>query len=103
MDKHAIIKLKKKGISNRKAAEILGINRKTIATYWNAHEANENLLNDSKSDVKEIQAKICEAPKYNSVNRKSRKYCPDMDSKLDSILEISNKFSTNFLSLAPPL
>ena len=87
MDKHAIIKLKEKGISNRKAADILGINRKTIATYWNAHKANEKLLNNPKSDVKEIQEKICEAPKYDSANRKSRKYSPEMDSKLDEILE----------------
>lgn len=34
MDKHALIKLKQKGYSNRKAGEMLGMNRKTVAKYW---------------------------------------------------------------------
>lgn len=39
MDKHAIIRLKKEGHSNRKVAEMLHINRKTVAKYWNKYIA----------------------------------------------------------------
>jgi transposase len=44
MDKHTIINLKLRGYSNRKAARELGINRKTVAKYWNEYkEANKEL------------------------------------------------------------
>lgn len=87
MDKHAIIKLKEKGISNRKAADILGINRKTVAVYWNEYKKITSVLNTENIDTKEIQEKICATPKYNADNRTTRKYTNEMDERLDEILE----------------
>lgn len=87
MDKHAIIKLKKQGFSNRKAAEILKINRKTVARYWNEHIKNEKLINLPGTNIKALQEKICEEPKYNSDNRKPRKYSEEMDIRLNEILD----------------
>jgi DNA-binding CsgD family transcriptional regulator len=34
MDKYSIIKLKEQGKSNRAVADLIGINRKTVARYW---------------------------------------------------------------------
>lgn len=55
MDKHAIIKLKREGHSNRKAAVMLSINRKTVAKYWNEYQEQIALLGVESSDLKAIQ------------------------------------------------
>jgi len=86
-DKHAIIKLKTQGCSNRKTAEILGINRKTVARYWNEYLAKNEKLNDPMSNTKQVQEDITSTPKYNSSNRKSRKYSDAIDQALNLILE----------------
>jgi len=88
VDKLAIIKLKLKGVSNREAARILGVDRKTVAKYWNEYKALEVEINNTKNnEILDIQEKICEKPKYNSGTRKSRKYSKAIDEKLDEILE----------------
>lgn len=87
MDKHAIIKLKLEGHSNRKLEKMININRKTIAKYWNEYKNQMKLLSSTGADNKEIQEKICSEPVYDSSNRKSRKYTPEMDQFLDEILE----------------
>ncbi len=87
MDKHAIIKLKQQGMSNRKAARLLGVNRKTIAKYWNEHLEQSKLLMEPDVNIEEIQEKLCQAPTYNAKSRKARKYTTEIDSRLDEILE----------------
>jgi transposase len=88
VDKLAIIKLKLKGVSNREAASILGVDRKTVAKYWNEYKALENEIdNTEKNKILDIQEKICEKPKYNSGTRKSRKYSKAIDERLEEILE----------------
>lgn len=87
MDKYAIIKLKTKGVSNRQASKILGINRKTIAKYWNEYLAQTEELKSSEVDKKIIQEKICNEPTFDSSNRKARKYTKEMDDLLDEILD----------------
>lgn len=87
MDKHAIIKLKKSGVSNRNAEKLLGINRKTIAKYWNEYSRQVDQLEQPMAELKEIQEKICGEPVYDSSNRKSRKYTEEMDGLLDEILD----------------
>lgn len=37
MEKHTIINLKRKGDSNRTVEKKTGINRKTVAKYWNEY------------------------------------------------------------------
>ncbi len=41
MDKYIIIKLKKEGLSKRKATKLLNINRKTVAKYWNEYQEQQ--------------------------------------------------------------
>lgn len=86
-DKHSIIKLKTKGHSNRKTADLLGINRKTVARYWNDYLAENEKLSIPTSDIKQVQEDITSTPKYNSDNRQSRKYSDTIDQALNLILE----------------
>lgn len=87
MDKHAIIKLKEEGHSNRKVASILHINRKTVARYWNEYLSQIKILTEGNIDVKEVQENICSNPKYDSSSRRPRKYTKEIDLLLDEILE----------------
>ena len=86
MDKHAIIKLKREGHSNRKVAVMLSINRKTVAKYWNEYQNQLALLRVEASDLKAVQEEICSTPTYNTSTRKDRKYTLEMDMYLDEIL-----------------
>lgn len=87
MDVHSIIKLKKEGYSNRAISNILHINRKTIAKYWNEYSAAQDKLKTAnKTEVLHIQENICAPPSYDSSTRRCRKYTNDMDALLDEIL-----------------
>ena len=86
MDKHAIIRLKKEGHSNRKVAEMLNINRKTVAKYWNKHLEQMDKLNNNAANINAVQEEICSEPTYDTSNRKCRKYTKEMDMYLDEIL-----------------
>jgi len=86
MEKHSIIKLKQEGFSNRSVAKMLNIDRKTNSRYWNEYNKQTEELKNSYADVLSIQEKITEEPKYDSSNRKSRKYTDEIDAALDDIL-----------------
>ena len=86
MDKHSIIKLKLEGHSNRAIAKLIGIDRKTVARYWNEYKKQQEELYNPFVDVATVQEQIVSAPKYDSSNRKSRKYTEDIDMALDEIL-----------------
>ncbi|HEM9293103.1 IS21 family transposase [Streptococcus agalactiae] len=91
MDKHSIIKLKNEGYSNREVAQMLSINRKTVAKYWNEYlECIEELNNPSK-DKGSLLEQIASAPKYDSSNRKKTKYTKEIDAFLNQILEGETK------------
>ncbi len=85
IDLHAIIKLKERGMSNRKVADQLGVNKDTVAKYWNRYQANIDCL-DKASDSKEVQELIVSKPKYNTDNRTYRKYNEHLDRRIDEIL-----------------
>ena len=91
MDKNAIIRVKLEGHSNREAAKILGIDRKTIARYWNQYEQHQKELNDGSNDITVIQEMITEDPKYDSSNRKPRKFTEEIDTALNEILRGEQK------------
>ncbi len=57
MDKYAIIKLKKEGLSNRKAAKLLSIDLKTVARYWNEYQEQQHLLQSKDIEPKNSKAK----------------------------------------------
>jgi transposase len=87
MEKHTIIRLKQEGNSNRKVAEILRINRKTVAKYWNEFNETMGQLNEEDADIALLQETIASRPKYDSSTRKANKYTPEMDTLLDNILK----------------
>lgn len=91
MDKHAIIKLKNQGYSNREAAKILKINRKTVAKYWNEYKENVKNLDNPNLYRALVQEKIAKAPSYDSSNRKKVKYTKEVDEYLDEILAMEKE------------
>ncbi len=86
MDKYTIIKLKESGLSNRKIALKLSINRKTVAKYLTSYLDEIKSLETTKAP-RDIQEKIVCSPKYDSSKRTSRKYSDQMDEELNRILQ----------------
>jgi transposase len=86
MEKNAIVTLKLKGKSNRWIAKETGIDRKTVARYWNEYE---KLLSEliSGGDVRAVQEKIVAPPSYDISARRPSKYTSEMDRALDDILD----------------
>ena len=86
MEKHTIIKLKQQGYSNRKVSKMIGVDRKTIAKYWNEFNKQIHLLGETAAPITDIQETIVSKPKYDSSNRKPSKYTQEIDQRLDEIL-----------------
>lgn len=86
MDKHTIIKLKQEGHSNRKVAELMNINRKTVAKYWNEYKDIMSKLENPNYDVKLLQEQLNSEPRYDTSNRSKPKYTKELDEFLDKIL-----------------
>ena len=78
MDKSALIRLKQRGNSNREVSRILGINRKTVADYWNKYLEHEEKLKTNTGEIIEIQEAMTAAPTYDSSSRKPQKYTEEM-------------------------
>ena len=90
MDRYAIIKLKLRGHSNRAVAKELAIDRKTVARYWNEYQRSIEELDevgDSKDDLRAVQEKIVEAPRYDTSKRKPVKYTKELDAFIDHVFE----------------
>lgn len=66
---------------------MLGINRKTVAKYWNDYKELQKNLDEGKVDARIVQEKIAQEPKYDSSNRKKVKYTKELDEYLDKILD----------------
>jgi transposase len=87
MDKKDILDLKQQGVSNREAARRLGVNRKTVAKYWNEYKLQIARLKEKGADTREIQDALYKTPKYQSAGqRKAYKYTEEMDKRLREIL-----------------
>jgi len=87
MDKNAIITLKKKGKSNRWIAKHTGIDRKTVARYWNEHQKLIKQLDPESDDNRMVQEKIVSKPTYDVSSRKPIKYNAQIDEAIGYILE----------------
>lgn len=88
MDKHTIIRLKQEGVSNREVARLMGINRKTVARYWNAFNAKlVEIELAGEEEIPLLQEELTGKPKYNVTNRIRYKYTDEIDKLLDEILE----------------
>lgn len=86
MDKHTIINLKQKGLSNRKVALLTNYDRKTVAAYWNEFNNCMKNLKGPDADTLIIQEKMASPPKYQSSNRNKVKYTMEVDEFVDSVL-----------------
>jgi len=85
IDKHTIIKLKEQGHSNRTVARMSGLDRKTVARYWNDYVAQKTTLLET-DDIRAVQEAVVSEPSYDSSNRRPRKYNRQIDAMLDAIL-----------------
>jgi len=85
MEKSTIITHKQKGKSNRWIAKETGIDRKTVASYWNEYERLTAQLQQD-SDNRAIQESIVSAPKYDVSTRMPKKYTAEIDKAIDDIL-----------------
>ena len=88
MDKRDILDAKQRGDSNRKVARDLGIDRKTVANYWNEYKRGVAQLTVPGADTRAIQDELYKTPKYKSSEKKrqNRKYTEEMDARLREIL-----------------
>jgi len=64
--------------SIRKVAAETGISRPTVTKYVNAYKEAQNNLNHTREDNLVIIEEIVNLPRYNSMNRKSRKFTFEM-------------------------
>lgn len=87
IDKYTLIKLKEANKSNREIARIMGIDRKTVATYWHDYLTQTQELETQEKDLHLIQRHIVESKKYDSSSRKRSKYTDEIDYVLNQILE----------------
>jgi len=90
MEKNAIITLKVKGKSNRWIAKQTGIDRKTVARYWNEYQKLIKQL-EPDADNRTVQEKIVSAPNYDVSSRKPYKYTSGIDEAIDIILDSEAK------------
>jgi transposase len=86
MEKKDILDMKRQGVSNRETARRLGVNRKTVAKYWNEYKQQKSQLIQKNADTRAIQEELYKTPKYQSAERKKRKYTEEIDSRLREIL-----------------
>lgn len=87
MDKLKIIGLKEHGWSNRKISRELPCDRKTVARYWDEYQKQKAEILTPQENIKELQEKITEPPKYKADNRMRRKFTDDIAVRLNEILE----------------
>ena len=86
VDKMRIIGFKEHGYSNRWIAKEIGCDRKTVARYWQRYCEEKAKLTEPEADIKEVQEKLCSAPRYDSDGRKRRKLTDDLLARLEEIL-----------------
>lgn len=92
VDISAMLKLKEKGLSNRKVAKTLGVDKKTVNKYWNEYKENLQKLGETnnKKEILNIQEDIVSKPKYNSKNRGRRKVTPEF---LNAFIKVNTKIT----------
>lgn len=88
-DKAKIIALKESGLSSRKVAKQLNMDRKTVNKYWNEYQENLQKLNEATNSIElaEAQEKLISVPKYDVQSRMRRKLTPDFFTELQRILD----------------
>jgi len=86
MKKKEVIMLKEQGLSTREVARRTGLDRETVAKYWNEYQLKLSQIGKPGADNRALQEELLAEPKYNSTGRKNRKYTDEMEDRLKSIL-----------------
>jgi len=87
MEKAKVIALKQEKLSNREVARRVGINRETVAKYWNEYQQKSQELIRANSDTRTVQEELLAKPAYNARGRKPLKYTAEEETRLIEILE----------------
>lgn len=72
MKRSEVVALKNQGFSNREVARRTGLNRETVAKYWNTYQQKKDEVLKSCVDVKQVQDELVTKPSYNASGRKKR-------------------------------
>lgn len=88
-EKHEIINLKERGVSNREVSKIINLDRKTVAMVWNKHLQLLKDLDKSSNaeETRRIQQEIVVSPSYVTSVRMQRKFTIEMENIIDELLE----------------
>lgn len=87
LKKTDVINLKLRGESTRAVARIIGCDRETVAKYWKEYQELERAMSLRGSDVHELQEAICAKPKYKARKEAKKKYTPEVEELLRTIVE----------------
>lgn len=91
MDRYTIITLKKRGLSFRKIAAELGVDRKTVSKVWTKYCEAESMLLQSSAGVVELDDNLVETlvgeAKYDVSNRGKRKLNEEVKMRVAQIFE----------------
>ena len=61
-------------MSTREVARVTGHDRKTISKIWNEYQLLSSQLGQAGADIKALQARMTEEPRYDSRRRVRHKY-----------------------------
>jgi len=82
MQKAKVIELKQENLSNREVARRTGLNRETVAKYWNEYQRKSQELTQEGADIKAVQDELLAKPKYKSREGRPRKYTQEVEDRL---------------------
>lgn len=87
MQKAKVIALKQENLSNREVARRTGLNRETVAKYWNEYRQKRNELARGEVDSRAVQEELLAEPQYKTRTGRPTKYTKDVEERLLKIIE----------------
>jgi transposase len=86
VDRGKIIGMKHAGLSNHEISRQTGHDRKTISKIWSEYCALMSQMKEPGADIREIQERVNEKPKYNGKKRVKRKFTEELKARLKEIV-----------------
>ncbi len=87
MQKAKVIALKQESLSNREVARRTGLNRETVAKYWNEYCQKSSELARGGVDSRSVQEELLAEPQYKPRTGRPTKYTKDVEERLLKIIE----------------
>lgn len=87
MQKAKVIALKQESLSNREVARRTGLNRETVAKYWNEYRQKSIELARGGVDSRAVQEELLAEPQYKPRTGRPTKYTKDVEERLLKIIE----------------